>query len=151
MEISGDDVLVTKTRSLLNSLALDAGPRARNSCRKKEVAHQVKQSAKAQALSLTQLVQRMQPLRTALDSQLLAGKNICNGGGHHMKLECKPLEALGDAATDSDSTSGGHLSMNSDSVCSMAITQEWFRMNSDSVCSMADTQEWMSESDWLFH
>jgi len=135
LEISRDDVFVPKSRSLLNALAFDAAPRAQNSCRKQEI-------AEAQALSLTQLAQRIQPLRSTLNSQLLTANGVCKGGadqlegaGHYMKLEGKSLEALGDAATDFDAASAAHFRLNSNS----------------SVCSMADTPEWMSESDWFFH
>lgn len=134
--------LSSESRSRLNGFAFDTTPRALNSCWKQEVAQQVKQSAEIRAPSLTQHVQRTQPLCAVLNSQMLTGKSICNGRldqiesvGCHMKLESKSLEALGDTATDLDTTSGVHFRMNSES----------------SVCSMVDTQEWMSESDWFFH
>jgi len=138
----GDDVFVSKSASLFNSLALDAAPRARNSRRNKEVARQVKQAAEAQSLSLTQLAQRMQLLRPGLNSQLLTAESICKG-------RADQLEGAGHLMKLESKS----LQTLGDAATDLDTTSAaHFRLNSNSsVCSMADSQDWMSESDWFFH
>jgi len=145
----GDDDPMTKSGLLFNSLALDAAaPRKRNSRRKQKLAHQVKQSSQAQAFFPTQLPQPIQPLCTAPSVQFLNEKTMRNSGVDQLGSAEHHMQLACKSSMWSKALGEHALCDANTDVDTTAGVH--FRLNSDSsVCSLADTQEWFSESDWF--